>query len=220
MAEKYYAVNIGKNPGIYNTWKECQEQVIGYKGAKFKKFSSYEEALVFINQVDGYSASKAKGAIFMASEDGSSIPNIESMKKNEIIAYVDGSFDLESRTYSYGVVLISNQGKETYKGREDDKALAEMRNVAGEIKGAMIAMNKAIEKGKDTIYIHYDYTGIENWAKGNWKTNKEGTKSYKGYYDSIKNKLDVYFIKVKAHSGVQYNEEADQLAKEAILGDR
>ena len=143
-----------------------------------------------------------------------------SLQENEVIAYVDGSYDLESKTYSYGVVLISNEGKETYKGREDDKALAEMRNVAGEIKGAMVAMNIVIEKGKDTLYLHYDYTGIENWALGNWKTNKDGTKAYKQYYDSLKDKLDVKFIKVKAHSGVQYNEEADQLAKEAMLGDK
>jgi ribonuclease HI len=29
--------------------------------------------------------------------------------------------------------------------------------------------------------------------------------------------LEVVFIKVKAHSGIEYNEEADQLAKDAML---
>lgn len=203
MGDKFYAVKVGKNPGIYNTWPECQKQVIGYKGAKYKKFSTYEEANSFIND----------------DEDVKEV-NIDNLKENELIAYVDGSFDLKTKTYSYGVVLLSSDGKETYNGRETDKNLAEMRNVAGELKGAMIAMDKAVEKGKASLYLHYDYTGIENWAKGNWKTNKEGTKGYKKYYDSIKDSLNVVFIKVKAHSGVQYNEEADQLAKEAIIGDR
>jgi len=39
---------------------------------------------------------------------------------------------------------------------------------------------------------------------------------YKAYYDSIKDKLRVIFKKVLAHSGNEYNEEADRLAKEAL----
>jgi ribonuclease HI len=81
----------------------------------------------------------------------------------------------------------------------------------------MVAIDWAIAKKRKTLYLHYDYTGIENWAKGNWKTNRDGTRDYKRYYDSIKDKLEVRFIKVKAHSGNDLNDEADQLAKDAIL---
>lgn len=196
----FYAVKMGKCPGIYNTWDECQAQVIGYKGSKYKKFKTYEEAIDFIED---------KGD-FQRPEEGN-------LKDNEMIAYVDGSFDLKERTYSYGVVALTSCGKETFSGREDDEELALMRNVSGEIKGAMVAMKKAIEKGKDTLYLYYDYAGIEHWAKGDWKTNKQGTKNYKEYYDNIKDKLNVVFIKVRAHSGVELNEEADKLAKEAIM---
>ncbi|WMM25315.1 ribonuclease H family protein [Tissierella sp. MB52-C2] len=201
MAKFYYAVRKGKVPGIYETWGKCEEQVRGYSGAEYKKFSTYEEALTFI---DGGS-------------EKLDLVDESSLKENEIIAYVDGSFDIKHFTYSYGVVLITNDGKETYSGRDNNKELAEMRNVSGEIKGAMVAMELAIEKGKDTLYLHFDYTGIEQWAIGSWKTNKDGTKAYKNFYDSIKNKLKVVFIKVKAHSGIEYNEEADKLAKEAIM---
>lgn len=201
MAKFYYAVRKGKVPGIYETWGKCEEQVRGYSGAEYKKFSTYEEALTFI---DGGS-------------EKLDLVDESSLKENEIIAYVDGSFDIKHFTYSYGVVLITNDGKETYSGRDNNKELAEMRNVSGEIKGAMVAMEFAIEKGKDTLYLHFDYTGIEQWAIGSWKTNKDGTKAYKDFYDSIKNKLKVVFIKVKAHSGIEYNEEADKLAKEAIM---
>ncbi len=45
------------------------------------------------------------------------------------------------------------------------------------------------------------------------KTNKEGTKAYKAYFDSLKDKLIIHFQKVKGHSGDEYNDLADELAK-------
>lgn len=42
--EKYYVVWAGVNPGIYTDWTECQLQIKGYDGAKFKSFESREEA--------------------------------------------------------------------------------------------------------------------------------------------------------------------------------
>ncbi|WP_243297058.1 ribonuclease H1 domain-containing protein [Bacillus litorisediminis] len=42
--KKYYVVWIGRNPGIYTSWDECKEQVNGYQGAKYKSFSTEQEA--------------------------------------------------------------------------------------------------------------------------------------------------------------------------------
>ena len=198
MKKYYYSIKEGRNPGIYTTWEEAKAQVIGFSGAIYKKFEKLEDAKAFLegesneNTIDGIEATK------------------------ELKAYVDGSYDLETGSYSYGVVIIQNGFKQTLSGREQDPEMAAMRNVAGEIKGAMCAMQWAIENNKKSLYIYYDYTGIENWAKGNWKTNKKGTKEYREYYNSIKDKLNVEFRKVKAHSGDPYNDEADQLAKDAI----
>jgi ribonuclease HI len=44
---KYYAVRAGKTPGVYLTWKECQEQITGFKGASFKSFFSRRDAEYF-----------------------------------------------------------------------------------------------------------------------------------------------------------------------------
>ncbi|CAI9732840.1 ribonuclease H1-like isoform X1 [Octopus vulgaris] len=43
----FYAVKKGHAPGVYETWTECQEQIKGFYGPKFKKFSTEEEALAF-----------------------------------------------------------------------------------------------------------------------------------------------------------------------------
>lgn len=190
---KYYAVRIGRNPGIYHTWDECKRETMGFKGASFKKFSTREDAEAFINEVEEEKK--------------------ESSEKDELVVYVDGSYRNKDKSHSYGVYMFNDEEEYTYSKRFFKDS--EMRNVSGEIKGAMRAMEEAVKLGKKKIYLHYDYEGIRSWALGFWKTNKEGTIYYKNFYDSIKDKLEVKFIKVEAHSGVKYNELVDQLAKEA-----
>ncbi len=41
---KFYTVWSGKSPGVYASWKECEEQVKGVEGAKYKSFDTREEA--------------------------------------------------------------------------------------------------------------------------------------------------------------------------------
>ena len=195
----YYAVKKGKQAGIYQSWDEAKKQVIGYSGAIYKKFKSYEEASDFMKG----ESKKAE----IHSED--------KLKEGEIIAYVDGSYNIKDTSFSYGALLFDNSGIYEEHSERFFTGNNEMRNVAGEIKGAEYAMKRALELGKNKLYLHFDYSGIEHWARGEWKTNKEGTINYKNFYDSIRSKLKVEFIKVKAHSGVEYNEIVDKLAKEA-----
>lgn len=42
--QKYYVVWDGVSPGIYSSWTDCQLQIKGYEGAKYKSFDSREEA--------------------------------------------------------------------------------------------------------------------------------------------------------------------------------
>jgi len=42
--QKYYVVWDGVTPGIYTSWTDCQLQIKGFVGAKYKSFDSKEEA--------------------------------------------------------------------------------------------------------------------------------------------------------------------------------
>lgn len=50
--KKYYAVKIGIKPGIYETWAECEIQIKGVSGAKYKSFVTMAEAEKYIASED------------------------------------------------------------------------------------------------------------------------------------------------------------------------
>lgn len=41
---KYYVVWVGRKPGIYKSWPDCQAQVMSFPDAKYKSFKSQSEA--------------------------------------------------------------------------------------------------------------------------------------------------------------------------------
>lgn len=198
--KKVYAVKCGYNTGIFDTWKECEENIKGFSGAEYKSFASREEAELYLSNVDSVELHKI------------SAKNIEG-----VIAYVDGSFSSEQNKYSFGCILIDENGKALSDyGYGDDIVAANLRNVAGEIQGTMYAIKKAIEKGYKSIEIRYDYEGIEKWVTSEWKAKNDIVKRYIKYVEKAKEQISIYFRKVIAHSGDAYNEEVDKLAKKGL----
>lgn len=47
---KYYAVPVGRNPGIYRTWPEAERQVSGFPGQKHKSFKTKLTAIQWFNR--------------------------------------------------------------------------------------------------------------------------------------------------------------------------
>lgn len=194
MANKYYAVKKGRTTGIFHSWEECKKQTEGFAGAVYKSFPTAQEAAQYL----GWGQAESQG-----------------QEKCELTAYVDGSYNIATKEYGSGVVILDGE-KEIHlyeKGNNPEMAL--MRNVAGEILASELAMKYAAEQGVSSIEIVHDYEGIAKWCLGEWKTNKEGTKRYHEVYEKYRQCMEIKFTKVKGHSGDKYNDRADMLAKKA-----
>ena len=211
MAKKVYAVRTGRTPGIYDTWDKCKAMVHGYPGAEFKSFATLDEAKRYMS---GNMTVKTEDITLRYTQDAQI--TVTEDDAQTAIAYVDGSFSKEQKRYAYGCVIDYAGQRQEFCGAGNDEAYLSMNNVAGEILGSMQAIRWAIEHQVKRIHIFYDYAGIEKWATGEWKANKIGTQEYQAFIAKSRTQIEIVFTKVMAHTGVELNERADQLAKQAL----
>jgi ribonuclease HI len=136
-----------------------------------------------------------------------------------LVCYVDGSYNHAIPKYAFGCVFLLPDGQIlTESGNGNQPASLALRNVTGEMLGAMFAVRFAIKNAFTHIDIRYDYEGIEKWVTGAWKSKTDLTKKYSGAMRKWSSQIQITFRKVTAHTKVYYNVMADKLAKEALLG--
>lgn len=209
--KKFYAVKVGRVPGIYGTWDECKMQVDGYPNSEYKGFARLSEAESFVGP-EVLESMKLTSDIY-ANEEKASVPLEDGYA---VKAYVDGSYDVATGNYASGaVILVDGKTVELSKLYTDD-AGGKLRNVAGEIKGAELAIEYCKKQGIDSVVIYHDYLGVGKWADDEWKANLDMTKAYKSYIRECRKNMRINFVKVKGHSGDKYNDMADALAKAAL----
>ena len=207
--KKIYAVRKGKTTGIFYSWDECSASVNGYPGAEYKSFTIKEEANAYLGNSFAAQIEEEK------KDQKNTAPD---RTESTLTAYVDGSFDPSIGKYAFGCILLTPDGeiiRESGNG-QDPESLA-IRNVAGEMLGAMYAVQWAINHGYPSLTIYYDYEGIAKWAQGDWKAKNKRTQQYAEFMNGKRSYIQLTFQKVKAHSGDHYNEEVDKLAKSALV---
>ncbi|MBQ3906761.1 MAG: reverse transcriptase-like protein [Lachnospiraceae bacterium] len=134
-----------------------------------------------------------------------------------LTAYVDGSYNDDMKRYAFGCVFLPPWGSiYLAMGNGENPETVSMRNVTGEMLGAMYAVKTAMKNGFSAIEIYYDYEGIEKWVSGAWKAKKEHTQKYAAAMRQWGQQIQIGFHKVAAHTKVEYNELADQTAKRGL----
>lgn len=203
--KKIYAVKKGKINGVFKTWEECKAAVDGYPGAEYRGFSTEAEAKAYLSGEDN------RITEFTVQREKTCLPN-------QVIAYVDGSFDGKIGRYSFGCVMLTPEGEIVREyGNGNNPESISLRNVTGEMLGAMFAVKWCEVNGYSAVELCYDYKGIEMWATGGWKAKNSLTQKYAAFMQESGRKLCITFRKIAAHTGDRYNEEADKLAKAALL---
>ena len=187
---------------IFDTWDEVLQYKKEHKG-EGKKFKSRKEAEEYLNLQDP-----------LYHKEANNYP------KDGLNCYVDGSFSAEVNNYSFGLVC-EKDGKVLHydKGLGNNEEAVSMQQIGGELLGAIKALLYAKKENIKKVVIFFDYKGVCYHALGYWKLKNDFSKVY---YEWMQNffkenpEIDVYFCKVDAHTGDDFNEIADNLAKSAL----
>lgn len=209
----YYAVRSGRVPGIYSTWPECQAQVNGFSGAEHAKFSTREAAENFIKR-DTVSSPVLKESdhlfAYLSAREltaEAKVTPVEFQRPEAKIAqsyqdcYTDGSF---ASGKAGGAAVIVSTGKGYLSPVEGAQT-----NNRGELTGILIALQ--VTEG--AIRVHSDSEWCIRVLTGVYRPTKNLDLIAKVRELSRGRKVE--YVKVLAHSGIRYNEIADQLADQA-----
>ena len=190
---KYYAVKRGRTPGIFETWAACREQIDHYSGAAYKAFESRQEAEAFLQEAE-------------------QLP----IKEGLPVAYIDGSFSKSRACYGWGGFIECAGQRHILQGTGNTPQYLSERNIAGELIGALQVSFKCMNLGITEINLFYDYAGIENYITRSWNARTPLARYYRDTADLTGDSVKVNYIYVRGHTGIEGNEIADLLAKEAV----
>jgi ribonuclease HI len=140
------------------------------------------------------------------------------MIKKHINVYVDGCYSRKYNNYAWSYILVDDKQSMIKHGSGvgKNKLAAEQYQIVGEILGVMNGCSEAYKLGYGSITIYYDLVNLEKWATGEWKRNTIFSKKYYDFIKFYEKFVTIKWVKVKAHSGVFYNELADKIANKAF----
>ena len=125
--KKIYAVRKGHKTGLFYTWDECKKAVHGYSGAEYKGFLTKEEAEAFLNIGAAKTVTSKNSSTAAISMDSITLTTSTS---DRLVVYVDGSFDVNLQKYSFGCVILLEDGRIVERsGNGDEPELLAIRNV-------------------------------------------------------------------------------------------
>lgn len=209
---KWYAVRVGRNPGVYATWDECRQQVTGYSKAEYRSFSTRDQARAYVEanekpeQSDTDELSPTWGCLYKHTSNLA------------VKVYTDGSC-LNNGSHR------ARAGIGVYFGPSDTRNLSEsvpgrQTNQRAELHAAIRALEITdpsipLELHSDSNYL---IKGMTVWSH-KWRTTNRLTT---GKLDNkelwirllgLSKGRTIKWIYVPAHSGIVGNEEADRLAR-------
>jgi len=200
----YYAVHKGRKPGIYKTWKECEEQVKRYKGAIYKKFKKKQKADEFLEKGRSEKSKMKSTKTHISKSNQKNSPKNNTQPKTKkhnnsknptMTIYTDGScirrqnkyycgygYYIPSKNVKVGNILPKKSGYSSTNNRAEMTAIIE-----GVQRCVSYFTNDFPDTPKKnlTIQIHTDSkysiligtTTGQKYKKNNWKVGKKQVKN-------------------------------------------
>ena len=208
---KYYAVAVGRKPGLYKNWlgkDGAETQIKGFSNALFKGFPTKQEAEKFLKENR------------KAGDSASDKPKMPSSTKPNVIIYTDGGCINNPGPGGYGVVL-----KNATKRKELSGGFRLTTNNRTELTACIEGLKALKRKLSVIVYSDSKYVveGIakgwaKRWKSNGWMRNESERAENADLWEQLLelcDKHDVTFKWVKGHAGVPENEKCDQLATQA-----
>jgi ribonuclease HI len=241
---KYYAVKVGQKPGVYETWKECQQHVTGFKGSQYKSFNNRADAWAYIKGAMPNSfETKSKPA--KSEKRASRLSNFNQaynayVSEKALIVFTDGA----SRNNNLKDASTRRAGIGVFFGFNDPRNISEpflmdpVTNQRAELFAVIRALEAlerdyrdSIEKGNQSLYQRVvvitdsQYTiscmtsWLKTWKQNNWMSSTGEPVKNRELIERLDEAIhmlpSVEFLHVPGHSDVPGNVEADKLATSA-----
>jgi ribonuclease HI len=222
--KKYYAIAVGRKPGIYTRWfgeGGAHAQVEGFQGARYKGFATIEEAREFIREThpnEKYGTGRIQKTGKPSTGRRPQVPVAPS--SDRILIYTDGSSLGNPGPGGYGVVIPSPEGNRELSGGFRKTTNNRMELLACIVGLEEIKTPSAVALYSDSRYVVDGITKgwAKKWQRNGWRKSNGGQALNIDLWKrllSLCERHDVNFIWVKGHAGNPGNERCDQLATQA-----
>ncbi len=235
--KKYYAVAVGRKPGIYMQWfgeDGAEVQVAGFPRGRYKGFPSRREAERWLNgfKNDHKNDRKPAKALKRLKIENKTTParfatpqkKYEINKSKIITIYTDGGCINNPGRGGYGVVSY-----EAGKKKELTGGFHHTTNNRMELMACIVGLQSL--KFQSNVIIYTDSKYVVNgmmkgwarrWRRNDWKRNAEEEALNADLWAQLLDLDDnhkVDFKWVKGHAGNRDNERCDNLAGQAMRQD-
>ncbi|WFD39448.1 ribonuclease H [Malassezia japonica] len=224
---KFYAVRVGRVPGVYTTWDECKAQVERFQGSVYKSFPTRELAEAFRRGEDVRAPAARKRGADDGGERVAKAPKVVSIIPSfqGVTVYTDGSARGNGRT---GAIA----GYGVYWDDAKYHSLNLARRLAGPVqtnnRAELTAILRAVQVCPEPlkplrIFTDSQYAinaltkWLPGWQRNGWRTAKGEDVLNKDLMVALhsaftKRSVRPTLVYVRGHMGTHGNEMADQLA--------
>jgi ribonuclease HI len=206
---KIYAIQNGRVIGMFINYEDFRKFTDGYTSFKGKRCKSVKDGYRYI-----YNANVPKNLRTNHCEQQKSITTPEINKKYpdaiNYKAYTDGSQYCDNNIMGVGYEIYCD-GR-VFSHSSFIKLDKKTSSTTAELMSVMMAVERSIDEGLKSLTIVHDNEQVETFAKSPSKNNPF-SKEYHNFMQQKSGLIDVYFEKVKSHSGNEQNDKVDRMIR-------